>query len=52
MFQERAVRLGFLKEATPILSLLDSSDNSYGEALQILLTALWQISSHPVKQDW
>ena len=51
MFQE-PVRLGFLKEATPILSLLDSSDNSYGGALQILLTALWQISSHPVKQDW
>ena len=26
-FQRRAVRFGFLKEATPILSLLEASDN-------------------------
>ena len=41
MFQEKEVLLGFLKEATPILSLLGGPQIvSWRRALQILLRAL------------
>ena len=40
-FQKREVGFGFFKEAAPILSLLEASDNKLRRALQ-------QISSHPI----
>ena len=50
-FQKKAVCFGFLKKAMPVLSLLQASDNKLWRASQILPRSLWQISSHPVKQD-
>ena len=46
-FQGRAVRFGFLKEATPVLSLQDVSDNTFWKSV----TNSTEISALPVKQD-
>ena len=44
-FQGRAVRFGFLKEATPVLSLLDVSDNTFWKSI----TNSTEISPHLCK---
>ena len=48
-FQGRAVRFGFLKEATPVLSLLDVSDNTFWKS--VTNSTELEISPLSVKQD-
>ena len=48
-FQGRAVRFGFLREATPVLSLLDVSDNTFWKS--VTNSTELEISPLSVKQD-
>ena len=48
-FQGRAVRFGFLKEATPVLSLLDVSDNTFWKS--VTNSTELEISPLSLKQD-
>ena len=50
-FQKRAVRFGFLKEVSPVLSLLEASDNKFWKSITTSTEGPLVDRLPPVKQD-